>query len=480
MFNIDSWRSLDAENSIVNPIISDGTFSGEGHGGTSRFVQWFSESNKEVESPIDRLLQNASFVSTLNSNSDFASVGSRRFPTQDDHNRTSAVSNSQNGQVPAFLQRQRSVDDNYNNGRENDLISLLQKANIGVNQLMQAQQSLPAIKFEKARSLAEIEAGFDKANLLNDVSKFPDNSGHKTENVNDFLSMLEERMKSNGMIKQHNATLNRLPVNTSNNGPATISRIQNQAFLNDLQSKAPNIVSKEEELFAVNQHMRSSARNGPHDGSVPFFVAQPPRPDAPFNRPVLNATNAPPIIPKPITSAFLSELQSKVSRGILKEADLYAVNQQIRASLNRGLIDPASVHFYPPNPQQQNPPRMIERQSCQVNPGHWLQEMLVNRARTQQPHPQAPHPMQLNSIPMQFNSRLPPPPPPPSAPSASIYEILAKEQNWPIKGDQDNRMSTNFNKTVTGNVSAFIPTSVMRKFASDKDKDAIRKSMKKL
>lgn len=411
---MESWQNMDNDSIVTDRNATDGMYIGEAQCGTSRFAQWFSESRKEVESPIDRLLHNASHVSTINSNPHSASTDSHRSFTQiNDHSNTAKTRNGSPNGVPMPLQRQQSSEaNNFENGFENDLVSLLfQKANISVNQLKQAQQSLPSIRFKEARSLADIEAnidaGIDGPPQPNDITRFPDNSGQKSENVN-VLYMLEERMKTNSMIKQSNAAHNRPSASsiTNNNGQATIPKIQNQIYLADHQLEAPKITSKEEEMFAASQQIRASARNGHLDGSIPFYAYQ-TRHEAPFSRPVSNPpnTNGPTMIPKPflMNMGILNKIPSKIS----KAPEIYPYNQQIGALPNRGMIDSNSVHIYPQNSQQQDQARQIERQSVPISAGHWLQEMLVNRARTQSDLQASPslinaHPMQVNSIPLQF------------------------------------------------------------------------------
>lgn len=88
-----------------------------------------------------------------------------------------------------------NVPNNFytNQPQEQDLVNLLQKANINVNlnQLRQIQPSLPSIRYEQAKSLEEIEAGYVRSPHPSE-SEFSENPCPR-ENLNQLLFRLQRQ-----------------------------------------------------------------------------------------------------------------------------------------------------------------------------------------------------------------------------------------------------------------------------------------------
>ncbi|XP_015785233.1 eukaryotic translation initiation factor 4E transporter [Tetranychus urticae] len=225
MFKFEGWKnivSMSPENVTSIPGFTDPNVSGQNqNGGTSRFAQWFNVSRTETESPIDRLLQNVTFSSSYNA----APHDSRRSSVQEiertlfNHNH---LGNGSHRIDPTVLGLRNP--ETYNghhhhngghintNGTENgahghndspvnkgkDLLNLLQKANININDLMQQQSSLPTLpKFEHARSVEEIEAGL-RSFPISGSNQHDGNQQDKNVEHSDFNRLLLKAMSRRG------------------------------------------------------------------------------------------------------------------------------------------------------------------------------------------------------------------------------------------------------------------------------------------
>jgi len=195
MFKLDNWRhmsSLSNENISSIPVNSE--YSNGNSSGTSRFAQWFSGNKSDCQSSIDRLLANATFASKNNS---------RRSSFHEDHLNSivaTADSSSSPSKIsyngPTHLSMLEGKSDQE--GEANDekaLFNILKKANINVNELIHKQPPLPVIKFEQAKSVAELEAGLP-TNTSSDTKD--------TENGENMLHKLLAQLEKKSMASQNN------------------------------------------------------------------------------------------------------------------------------------------------------------------------------------------------------------------------------------------------------------------------------------
>ncbi|XP_053214301.1 putative uncharacterized protein DDB_G0271606 [Panonychus citri] len=396
MFNFEGWKNvvnMGPDNPSTSiPEYPDTLVPGENQnvGGTSRFAQWFSVGRNETESPIDRLLQNATFSSNYNSNSNY---DHRRASVQDiesgvfHHNINGNMENGFHRIDPSVLGLRNSESNNHNllNGKENgdgshhdgpvnkgkDLLSLFKKANINVNDLMQQQAALPTVKFEHARSLEEIEASLIK----------PDENQHESNGESsDFNRLILKAFANRGNQMKPD------PLTSLFNGIGAVNRVPPIPNIMKVQTEDQILqqLHQHQQLQNHHQHQHHQQQQQQHQQQQHQLLQQ------------------------------LQQQQHQ--QQIFQKLQQQQQQQQILQQLHQHQRHQHQQHHQQQQQQQQQ---------------HQLLQQLQNQHQVQQ----MPH-----------------------------FQVKSKTDVLNVTP-----------KTGAGNFSAFTPTSVMRKFASEKDKDAMRK-----